>query len=91
MSRPPRLEDLHGSTGTTHFRPRSYDPHLLPAFYGAPLLPGEYHERVAPVDLGHAGFACGRQSAIGRGGPGAHRGAQAKPAVCRKTGISSSR
>jgi arylsulfatase A-like enzyme len=21
------------------------------AFYGAPFLPGEYHERVAPVDL----------------------------------------
>jgi predicted AlkP superfamily pyrophosphatase or phosphodiesterase len=40
-----------GYTGTTHFSPWSYDRHVPLAFYGAPFLPGEYHERVAPVDL----------------------------------------
>lgn len=40
-----------GSGGTTHFSPWSYDRHVPLAFYGAPFLPGEYHERVAPVDL----------------------------------------
>jgi hypothetical protein len=51
MRRPQRLEDLHGSIETTHFSPQFYDPHVPLAFYGAPFLPGEYHERVAPVDL----------------------------------------
>jgi predicted AlkP superfamily pyrophosphatase or phosphodiesterase len=37
--------------GTTHFSPWSYDRHVPLAFYGAPFAPGEYHERVAPVDL----------------------------------------
>jgi arylsulfatase A-like enzyme len=37
--------------GTTHFAPWSYDRHVPLAFYGAPFLPGEYHGRVAPVDL----------------------------------------
>lgn len=37
--------------GTTHFSPWSYDRHVPLAFYGAPFVPGEYHERVAPVDL----------------------------------------
>jgi len=37
--------------GTTHFSPWSYDRHVPLAFYGAPFQPGEYHERVAPVDL----------------------------------------
>ena len=37
--------------GTTHFSPWSYDRHVPLAFYGAPFLPGEYHEQVAPVDL----------------------------------------
>ncbi len=37
--------------GTTHFSPWSYDRHVPLAFYGAPFIPGEYHERVAPVDL----------------------------------------
>lgn len=37
--------------GTTHFSPWSYDRHIPLAFYGAPFVPGEYHERVAPVDL----------------------------------------
>ena len=46
-----QMEDFHGSTGTTHFTPWSYDRHVPLAFYGAPFLPGEYHGRVAPVDL----------------------------------------
>ena len=37
--------------GTNHFSPWSYDRHVPLAFYGAPFLPGEYHEQVAPVDL----------------------------------------
>jgi hypothetical protein len=37
--------------GTTHFSPWSYDRHVPLAFYGAPFIAGEYHERVAPVDL----------------------------------------
>ncbi len=37
--------------GTTHFSPWSYDRHVPLAFYGAPFIPSEYHERVAPVDL----------------------------------------
>jgi predicted AlkP superfamily pyrophosphatase or phosphodiesterase len=37
--------------GTNHFSPWSYDRHVPLAFYGAPFIPGEYHERVAPVDL----------------------------------------
>ncbi|MGB6192765.1 MAG: alkaline phosphatase family protein, partial [Terracidiphilus sp.] len=39
------------SKGTTHFSPWSYDRHVPLAFYGAPFIPGEYHGRVAPVDL----------------------------------------
>jgi hypothetical protein len=45
---------LQGSSpfaGTTHFSPWSYDRHVPLAFFGTPFLPGEYHERVAPVDL----------------------------------------
>ena len=37
--------------GTNHFSPWNYDRHVPLAFYGAPFVPGEYHERVAPVDL----------------------------------------
>lgn len=37
--------------GTNHFSPWSYDRHVPLALYGAPFVPGEYHERVAPVDL----------------------------------------
>ena len=40
-----------GYTGTTHFTPWSYDRHVPLAFYGEPFVPGEYHERVGPVDL----------------------------------------
>jgi predicted AlkP superfamily pyrophosphatase or phosphodiesterase len=39
------------SGGTTHFSPWSYDRHVPLVFYGAPFVPGEYRERVAPVDL----------------------------------------
>lgn len=38
-------------SGTTHFSPYSYDRHVPLAFYGTPFIPGEYHERVAPVDM----------------------------------------
>jgi predicted AlkP superfamily pyrophosphatase or phosphodiesterase len=37
--------------GTNHFSPWDYDRHVPLAFYGAPFVPGEYHELVAPVDL----------------------------------------
>jgi hypothetical protein len=37
--------------GTNHFSPWSYDRHVPLAIYGAPFVPGEYHEKVAPVDL----------------------------------------
>jgi len=37
--------------GTNHFSPWDYDRHVPLAFYGEPFVPGEYHERVAPVDL----------------------------------------
>jgi hypothetical protein len=37
--------------GTNHFSPWNYDRHVPLAFYGAPFVPGEYHELVAPVDL----------------------------------------
>jgi Type I phosphodiesterase / nucleotide pyrophosphatase len=39
------------SGGTTHFSPWSYDRHVPLAFYGAPFAPGEYRNRVAPVDM----------------------------------------
>ena len=46
-----QMEDQRAYGGTTHFSPWSYDRHVPLAFYGAPFVPGEYHERVAPVDL----------------------------------------
>jgi predicted AlkP superfamily pyrophosphatase or phosphodiesterase len=46
-----QMEDVRSWGGTTHFSPWSYDRHVPLAFYGAPFAPGEYHERVAPVDL----------------------------------------
>jgi predicted AlkP superfamily pyrophosphatase or phosphodiesterase len=46
-----QMEDIRSVGGTTHFSPWSYDRHVPLAFYGAPFIPGEYHERVAPVDL----------------------------------------
>ena len=46
-----QMEDLRAYGGTTHFSPWSYDRHVPLAFYGNVFVPGEYHERVAPVDL----------------------------------------
>jgi predicted AlkP superfamily pyrophosphatase or phosphodiesterase len=46
-----QMEDIRAWGGTTHFSPWSYDRHVPLAFYGTPFIPGEYHERVAPVDL----------------------------------------
>jgi predicted AlkP superfamily pyrophosphatase or phosphodiesterase len=46
-----QMEDIRSWGGTTHFSPWSYDRHVPLAFYGSPFIPGEYHERVAPVDL----------------------------------------
>jgi hypothetical protein len=46
-----QMEDIRSWGATTHFSPWSYDRHVPLAFYGAPFAPGEYHERVAPVDL----------------------------------------
>jgi predicted AlkP superfamily pyrophosphatase or phosphodiesterase len=46
-----QMEDVRNWGGTTHFSPWSYDRHVPLAFYGTPFVPGEYHERVAPVDL----------------------------------------
>ena len=37
--------------GTTHFSPWSYDRHVPLGFFGEPFIAGEYHGRVAPVDL----------------------------------------
>jgi predicted AlkP superfamily pyrophosphatase or phosphodiesterase len=46
-----QLDGTGPFAGTTHFSPWSYDRHVPLAIYGTPFLPGEYHERVAPVDL----------------------------------------
>jgi predicted AlkP superfamily pyrophosphatase or phosphodiesterase len=46
-----QMEGTSSFAGTTHFSPWSYDRHVPLAFYGEPFVPGEYHERVAPVDL----------------------------------------
>ena len=37
--------------GTDHFSPYNYDRHVPLAFYGAPFIPGEYHELVEPTDI----------------------------------------
>jgi hypothetical protein len=36
---------------TTHFSPWSYDRHVPLGFFGAEIVPGQYREQVAPVDL----------------------------------------
>ncbi|HZB88954.1 MAG TPA: alkaline phosphatase family protein, partial [Terracidiphilus sp.] len=46
-----QMEDVRSWGGTTHFSPWNYDRHVPLAFYGAPFVPGEYHRKVAPVDL----------------------------------------
>jgi Type I phosphodiesterase / nucleotide pyrophosphatase len=45
------LPNNYANGGTTHFSPYSYDRHVPLAFFGAPFLPGTYHDRVAPVDI----------------------------------------
>ncbi len=46
-----QMEGTGPFAGTTHFSPWSYDRHVPLALYGTPFVPGEYHQRVAPVDL----------------------------------------
>ena len=46
-----QLDSTGPFAGTTHFSPWSYDRHVPLALFGPPFLPGEYHQRVAPVDL----------------------------------------
>ena len=46
-----QMEGSGQFSGTTHFSPWSYDRHVPLALYGTPFMAGEYHERVAPVDL----------------------------------------
>jgi hypothetical protein len=46
-----QMEGTGPFAGTTHFTPWSYDRHVPLGLFGAPFLPGEYHQRVAPVDL----------------------------------------
>lgn len=46
-----QMQNYRGNLGTTHFSPWSYDRHVPLGIHGAPFVPGEYHEKVAPVDL----------------------------------------
>ncbi len=48
---PYQMAGASAFAGTNHFTPWSYDRHVPLAFYGQPFIPGEYHGRVAPVDL----------------------------------------
>jgi len=45
-----QMEYLSGIQ-TTHFSPWSYDRHVPLGFFGAEIVPGQYREQVAPVDL----------------------------------------
>ena len=45
------MYELSYASGTNHFTPYSYDRHVPLAFFGAPFVPGTYHDRVAPVDI----------------------------------------
>jgi predicted AlkP superfamily pyrophosphatase or phosphodiesterase len=47
----PGMYNLPIKAGTTHFSPYSYDRHVPLAFFGAPFIPGTYHDLVAPVDI----------------------------------------
>ncbi|WP_260705517.1 alkaline phosphatase family protein [Edaphobacter flagellatus] len=40
-----------GETGATHYSSFAYDRHVPLDFFGAPFIPGTYHDRVAPVDI----------------------------------------
>lgn len=47
----PDAFQMASSHGTNHFTPWSYDRHVPLGFYGAPFSPGDYLNRVEPVDL----------------------------------------
>jgi len=46
-----QLDGTGQFAGTDHFSPYNYDRHVPLAFYGAPFIPGEYHELVEPTDI----------------------------------------
>jgi hypothetical protein len=45
------LSNNYSKSGSNHYTPYSYDRHVPLAFFGAPFVPGTYHDRVAPVDI----------------------------------------
>ncbi len=47
----PGMYEQGGLNGTNHYTPYSYDRHVPLAFFGAPFIPGTYHEAVEPVDI----------------------------------------
>ena len=47
----PGMYEQSSATGTNHYTPWSYDRHVPLAFFGAPFVPGLYHQSVAPVDI----------------------------------------
>lgn len=47
----PGMYEQAALTGTNHYTPYSYDRHVPLAFFGAPFVPGTYHQAVAPVDI----------------------------------------
>jgi hypothetical protein len=47
----PDAFQMASAHGTNHFTPYSYDRHVPLGFYGAPFAPGDYLNRVEPVDI----------------------------------------
>ncbi len=47
----PGIYEQASASGTNHYTPYSYDRHVPLAFFGAPFVPGTYHEAVEPVDI----------------------------------------
>ena len=47
----PGMYEQSALTGTNHYTPYSYDRHVPLAFFGAPFVPGTYHQAVAPIDI----------------------------------------
>ena len=47
----PDAFQMASAHGTNHFTPYSYDRHVPLGFYGAPFAPGDYLNRVQPVDI----------------------------------------
>ena len=47
----PSMYAQGSASGTNHYTPYTYDRHVPLAFFGAPFLPGTYHELVEPVDI----------------------------------------